>query len=251
MSLQVNGTGAELVAAHDSTPEVCTANPAPRLAPGSIGEQLTQVRTEIDRKRKAEAAVRKSRNWNPDAVIKREQSDLLNEIEIELDRVQDMLPKAIRTKGIQPLTAVARDFAALRTEITRRRKEAGDRRASRNWDPDKVLKRPQTELLDHIENELDRICTHPEAEIPMEQQGGLTARRQSGILISTVNHTAKENRMKAKATKQPATPETVKTTLRLPVELWDRIQHRAIDEKLSLQQIAERALEAYLKAGKK
>ena len=57
--------------------------------------------------------------------------------------------------------------------------------------------------------------------------------------------------MKAKATKQPATPETVKTTLRLPVELWDRIQHRAIDEKLSLQQIAERALEAYLKAGKK
>jgi predicted HicB family RNase H-like nuclease len=57
--------------------------------------------------------------------------------------------------------------------------------------------------------------------------------------------------MKAKATKEPAAPETVKTTLRLPVELWDRIQHRAIDEKLSLQQIAERALEEYLKAGKK
>lgn len=83
------------------------------------------------------------------------------------------------------------------------------------------------------------------------QQDDLTAQRQNGILISTVNHTAKENRMKAKATKQPATPETVKTTLRLPVALWDRVQHYSIDSKQSLQQIAESALEAYLKAGKK
>lgn len=85
----------------------------------------------------------------------------------------------------------------------------------------------------------------------IEQQDDLTARRQSGILISTGNHPARGNRMTAKATKEPATPETVKTTLRMPVALWDRVQHRAIDEKLSLQQIAERAFEAYLKAGKK
>jgi hypothetical protein len=47
-----------------------------------------------------------------------------------------------------------------------------------------------------------------------------------------------------------AAPEIVKTTLRLPRALWDKVQHRAIDEKLSLQEIAERALEAYLKGGR-
>jgi hypothetical protein len=59
--------------------------------------------------------------------------------------------------------------------------------------------------------------------------------------------------MKREPTKRQAresAPEIVKTTLRLRRELWDRVQHHSIDSKLSLQEIAERALEMYLKAGK-
>jgi predicted HicB family RNase H-like nuclease len=48
-----------------------------------------------------------------------------------------------------------------------------------------------------------------------------------------------------------STPEIVKTTLRLRRELWDKVAHRAIDEKLSLQTIVERALDLYLKGGRK
>jgi hypothetical protein len=57
--------------------------------------------------------------------------------------------------------------------------------------------------------------------------------------------------MKRQALKESAVAETVKTTLRLPVDLWTKVQHRAIDEKLSLVEITQRALEMYLKAGKK
>ena len=45
--------------------------------------------------------------------------------------------------------------------------------------------------------------------------------------------------------------EIVRTTLRVPRTLWERVQHRAIDEKRSLQEVNERALEMYLKAGSK
>lgn len=55
----------------------------------------------------------------------------------------------------------------------------------------------------------------------------------------------------AKRNPKEIAPEIVRTTIRVPVTLWDRVQHRAIDEKVSLQEIVERALEAYLKAGKK
>ena len=52
--------------------------------------------------------------------------------------------------------------------------------------------------------------------------------------------------------KEPATPDTVKTTIKFPVSLWDRVQHYSIDSKLSLQTIVQNALEAYLlKAGAK
>lgn len=43
--------------------------------------------------------------------------------------------------------------------------------------------------------------------------------------------------------------DIVKTTIRVRRDLWDKVQHRAIDEKQSLQQIVERALEGYLKRG--
>jgi len=51
--------------------------------------------------------------------------------------------------------------------------------------------------------------------------------------------------------KSKTDPELVKVTLRLKSALWDQVQHRAIDEKLSLQEIAERALEQYVKAARK
>jgi hypothetical protein len=44
-----------------------------------------------------------------------------------------------------------------------------------------------------------------------------------------------------------AEPEIVKTTLRFPRTLWNKIQHRAVDEGLSLQDLAERAFVMYLK----
>ena len=43
------------------------------------------------------------------------------------------------------------------------------------------------------------------------------------------------------------TEETVKTTVRIRKSLLREVQHRAIDEELSQQQIIERALEAYLR----
>jgi hypothetical protein len=45
----------------------------------------------------------------------------------------------------------------LRGEITRRRKENHDERMKRRWNPDDILRREQTNLLDWIENELDRV----------------------------------------------------------------------------------------------
>lgn len=41
--------------------------------------------------------------------------------------------------------------------------------------------------------------------------------------------------------------ETVKTTLRLPRDLWIETQHRAIDEQCAAQDVVRRALEQYLK----
>jgi len=45
--------------------------------------------------------------------------------------------------------------------------------------------------------------------------------------------------------------DTVKTTVRIRRELWKAVMHRSIDEDLSLQDIIELALEAYLKRGER
>lgn len=47
-------------------------------------------------------------------------------------------------------------------------------------------------------------------------------------------------------------PDIVRTTLRVPKTLWTEVQHRAIDEGLTLQGLINRALAMYLKtkAGK-
>jgi len=45
----------------------------------------------------------------------------------------------------------------LRAEITRRRKENHDERIKRRWNPDNIVKREQTSMLDWIEAELDRV----------------------------------------------------------------------------------------------
>jgi hypothetical protein len=39
---------------------------------------------------------------------------------------------------------------------------------------------------------------------------------------------------------------TIKTSVEMPVELWRRVRHRAIDEGAKSRQILIRALEAYL-----
>jgi hypothetical protein len=50
-------------------------------------------------------------------------------------------------------------LAALRKEIDRRRKEAGAKRAARNWNVDAVNKAELVDLLNYIEAELDRLSS--------------------------------------------------------------------------------------------
>jgi alkylated DNA nucleotide flippase Atl1 len=50
-------------------------------------------------------------------------------------------------------------LASLRKEITRLRKEAGDRREARNWNPEPILKHEQTKVLNYIEAELDKLIS--------------------------------------------------------------------------------------------
>jgi hypothetical protein len=44
-------------------------------------------------------------------------------------------------------------------------------------------------------------------------------------------------------------PDTVKTSLRLPRDLWRRAKIRALDEKRDLADVVADALAAYLKGG--
>lgn len=46
-----------------------------------------------------------------------------------------------------------------------------------------------------------------------------------------------------------AKTEVIKTTIRVPKQLWQRVQHHAIDESVSAESIVVKALESYLKKG--
>jgi predicted DNA-binding ribbon-helix-helix protein len=41
-----------------------------------------------------------------------------------------------------------------------------------------------------------------------------------------------------------------RATMRLPQALWDAVQHRAIDEHITLSQLVAKALMLYLKGGR-
>jgi predicted HicB family RNase H-like nuclease len=43
--------------------------------------------------------------------------------------------------------------------------------------------------------------------------------------------------------------EIVRTTLRIPRKLWDQVRHRAIIDRLSLQELVIKALSEYVKKG--
>jgi predicted HicB family RNase H-like nuclease len=45
------------------------------------------------------------------------------------------------------------------------------------------------------------------------------------------------------------TEGVTRATMRLPLSLWKAVQHRAVDEQIELQQLAEQALREYLKKG--
>jgi hypothetical protein len=45
-------------------------------------------------------------------------------------------------------------------------------------------------------------------------------------------------------------PNMVKTTLRLSADVWKKARVRALDERVSFQEIVERALAEYLKGGR-
>jgi len=81
-----------------------------------------------------------------------------------LRRERDLLAKGVRPQKHSATfgfflgnDALRRGLLDLRKEITRRRKEAGDRREARIWNPEPILKREQTKILNYIETELDRL----------------------------------------------------------------------------------------------
>jgi hypothetical protein len=53
--------------------------------------------------------------------------------------------------------------------------------------------------------------------------------------------------MQRQADKRGSDGEIVKTTIRMPRALWDKLRHRAVDENTDLQTLVARALAAYLK----
>ena len=52
-----------------------------------------------------------------------------------------------------------------------------------------------------------------------------------------------------KPTKKDAESEYVKTSLKLPADLWREAHIRALDERTEIQVIIARALDAYLRKG--
>jgi hypothetical protein len=52
-----------------------------------------------------------------------------------------------------------------------------------------------------------------------------------------------------KPNENAASPDAVKTTIRIRRELWKAVMHRSIDEGRSFQAIVEQALMAYLRKG--
>ena len=55
--------------------------------------------------------------------------------------------------------------------------------------------------------------------------------------------------MKRRPDKRGSDREIVKTTIRMPRALWDKLRHRAVDENTDLQTLVARALAEYLKGG--
>ncbi len=47
--------------------------------------------------------------------------------------------------------------------------------------------------------------------------------------------------------KKKAKEPLARATMRLPQSLWDEVQHRAIDERITLSELVARALTMYLK----
>jgi len=50
--------------------------------------------------------------------------------------------------------------------------------------------------------------------------------------------------------KRTAKEPLARATMRLPQSLWDEVQHRAIDERITLSELVARALAMYLKGGR-
>jgi hypothetical protein len=48
---------------------------------------------------------------------------------------------------------------------------------------------------------------------------------------------------------KPKSEPVARATTRLPQSLWDAVQHRAIDEHITIAALVEKALREYLKKG--
>jgi hypothetical protein len=70
----------------------------------------------------------------------------------------DLVEKSLRRPSSPvdtQLQALRGRLADLRREITRRRKANHDERLKHNWNPEAIVTREQTEMLDWIEDQLD------------------------------------------------------------------------------------------------
>jgi hypothetical protein len=77
----------------------------------------------------------------------------------------------------------------LRSEITRRRQANHDKLNAERWNPEAVIKRFQTELLDWIENKLDEIDTpslrSPHRHVPKEEvRYGISQNQSRGASVN-------------------------------------------------------------------
>lgn len=52
------------------------------------------------------------------------------------------------------------------------------------------------------------------------------------------------------AERKKGTAPSARATMRLPQSLWDAVQHRAIDEHITLSELVAKALTQYLKGGR-
>jgi hypothetical protein len=92
-------------------------------------------------------------------------------IEVSVDRGLYELIERHKVRSVFDGRSVLGELRELRAELIRRRKANHDERKKHNWNPEVIITREQTLLLDWIEERLDAIT----AEVPNGHRGQQSA----------------------------------------------------------------------------